>query len=238
MTHLKITRWLPIIFFLAAALILSAFIWSRNNPNAFSRMSIDLYAQASPKELSSPGKLEAGRKVRVVTERTPWVLVQAGSVEGFLPKWYLTGYTADILPDIDPYSMVIKEKAPVYLYPGQDTPISDLAAGKVVKVEKEFNNWRYVHIAVYDIPRVQRGWVSGEFLAASEEAVPLEGRLPVGTKIYDGPNAEIIPGLPTEVHPVDQRVYIIEEKGYMAYVQGPGGWTAWVYKKDIVFDPF
>jgi hypothetical protein len=119
-------------------------------------MSIDLYADVSPRELSSLEKLEAGRKVRVVTERPPWVLVQAGSVKGFLPKWYLTRYTADILPDIDPYLMVIKEKAPVYLDPGQDTLISNLTAGAVVKVEKEFNNWRYVHIAVYDIPKVQR----------------------------------------------------------------------------------
>ncbi|NLI11263.1 hypothetical protein [Pelotomaculum propionicicum] len=100
------------------------------------------------------------------------------------------------------------------------------------------HNWRYVRIAVYDVPKVQRGWVSREYLAATEEAVPLEGKLPVGTRIYYGPNAEIVPGFPTEVDLHYQKVHIVEEKGEMAYVSGPGGWNAWVYKKDIVFDPF
>ncbi|TEB07710.1 Bacterial SH3 domain protein [Pelotomaculum schinkii] len=238
MTKFGIFKRLSLIFILAAALSLSAFLWVRNMSNTFCRMSIELYADASPDELSSPGKLEAGRKVRSLAERSPWVLVQAGTTEGWLPAWYLTRDTNDLLQDIAPYLMVVKENAPVYLYPGQDAPISDLAAGKVVKVEKELYNWRYVHIAVYDVPRVQRGWVSREYLATREEAVPMEGRLPAGTKIYYGPNAEQIAGLPEEVDPADQRVYIDKEIGEMAYVSGPGGWNAWIYKKDIVYDPF
>lgn len=238
MINSKITRWLPIIFILALLIILSAFLWARNSANTFCRMPIDLYEDVSPREMSSPGKLEAGQKVEAATERPPWVLVRAGSIEGYLPGWYLTKNSSDILPGTDPYLMVVKEKTQVYLYPGQDTPISDLAAGKVVKVESEYNNWRYVHIAVYDIPKVQRGWVSGEFLATREEAVPLEGKLSVGTKIYYGLNAEKYAGFPEEVGPIDERVQIIKETGDMAYVQGPAGWNAWVYKKDIVYDPF
>lgn len=238
MNKFGISKWLPIIAFLTAAVILSAFLWARNMPNKFCRMSIELYADVSPRELFSPGKLEAGRKVRVVTERPPWVLVQAGTTEGWLPGWCLTRDANDLLPDIASYLMVVKEKAPVYLYPGQDTPISDLTAGKVVKVEKDFNNWRYVRIVIYDALQVQRGWVSREYLATREEAVPMEGKLPVGTKIYYGPNAEKIAGFPEEVYPNDQRVYIDEKIGDMAYVSGPGGWNAWVYKKDIVYDPF
>lgn len=88
--------------------------------------------------------------------------------------------------------------APVYLYPGQDDPISELTAGKVVKVEKESNTWRYVRIDVYDIPKVQRGWVPREHLATKDEAVTLKGKLPVGTKIYYGPNAEKYAGFPEE----------------------------------------
>ena len=188
--------------------------------------------------MSSTGKLEAGQKVKVVTERPPWVLVRVGSIEGFLPGWYLTRNASDILPDTDPYLMVVKEKTPVYLYPGRDTPISDLTAGTVVKVEKEFNTWRYVRIAVYDIPKVQRGWVSWEYLATRDEAVSLEGKLPVGTDIFYGPNAEKTAGLPEKVYPNDQNIYIDQEIGDMAYVSGPGGWNAWVYKKDIIYDPF
>lgn len=92
-----------------------------------------------------------------------------------------------------------------------DTPISDLTAGKVVKVEREFNNWRYVQIVIYDVPQVQRGWVSREYLATREEAVPLEGKLPVGTKIYYGPNAEKYAGFPEEV-------YLISIDTYYLYV--------------------
>jgi hypothetical protein len=44
--------------------------------------------------------------------------------------------------------------------------------------------------------------------------------------------------LPEEVGPVNERVQIIKETGDMVYVQGPGGWNAWVYKKDIIYDPF
>jgi len=72
----------------------------------------------------------------------------------------------------------------------------------------------------------------------SYEAVCLQGKLLVGTKIYYGPNAERYAGFPEEVDPIDVRVKIIREVGDMAYVQGAGGWNAWVYKKDIIYDPF
>ncbi len=78
MDKLGMSKRLPIIFFLAAALILSAFLWTRNKANVFSRISVDLYADVTPSELSSAGSLEAGQKLRVVTKRPPWILVQAG----------------------------------------------------------------------------------------------------------------------------------------------------------------
>ncbi len=134
--------WLIIIAFLGTALIL--FWWVRNTSSTFCRMSVDLYNDVLPQELlSPPGRLEAGQEVEVVAEHLPWVLVRSGSLEGWLPEWFLSRDDADLLTNIAPYLMVIKEKAPVYLYPGQETAISDLAAGKVVKVESEYNNCEY-----------------------------------------------------------------------------------------------
>ena len=229
--------WLIIIAFLGTALIL--FWWVRNTSSTFCRMSVDLYNDVLPQELlSPPGRLEAGQEVEVVDEHLTWVLVRSGPFEGWLPEWYLSRDAADLLTNIAPYLMVLKEKAPVYLYPGQETAIADLAAGKVVEVESEYNNWRYVHIAVYDMPKVQRGWVLVESLATREEVDPLEGKLPVGTKIYYGPNAEKCAGFPEEIDPIEERIHVIKEIEDMAYVQGPGGWNAWVYKKDIIYDPF
>ena len=75
-------------------------------------------------------------------------------------------------------------------------------------------------------------------MATREEVDPLEGKLPVGTKIYYGPNAEKCAGFPEEIDPIEERIHVIKEIEDMAYVQGPGGWNAWVYKKDIIYDPF
>lgn len=207
---------------------------------AYSRMSVGLYHGDTPLELRDSGRLEAGGKVVIKEKSPPWVLVQSGQLEGWLPRWYLAEDSGDLLPWIEPYTMVVKKKAPGYLYPGKDAPrIPDLDAGKVVRVEYEYGDWRYVQIAVFNIPAVQRGWVPAEYLGTRDEAAPLEGIIPPGTRVYnEGPFNDHFLSLQEEPVTYDMRVYVSSEKGDMVYVQAAGGWGGWVYKKDIIFDPF
>lgn len=206
---------------------------------AFSRMSAGTYPGDSPLELFSPGSLQAGQRVTVRGKRLPWALVRSGSIEGWIPLWYLTGEGHN-LPEITPYPMVVKKRAPVHLYPDKDAPLTrDLDAGKVVKVEYEYGPWRYVHIVVYDIPAVLRGWVPGEYLAAAGEVAPTEGRIPKGTRVYYGdPDAADTSGMSGEITPCQMIVGVLHEKGEMLYVNAAGGWSAWVRKQDVVFNPF
>lgn len=206
----------------------------------YSRMSVGLYHGDSPLELQDAGRLEAGGKVVVKEKSPPWVLVQAGPVGGWLPRWYLTEDSGDLLPPIEPYTMVVKKKAPGYLYPGREAPqILGLDAGKVVRVEYEYGDWRYVQIAVFSIPAVHRGWVPAAYLGTRDEAAPLEGIIPPGTRVYYGDSiSDNILSLPGETTTHSLIVYISREKDDMVYMQAAGGWSAWVYKKDIIFDPF
>ncbi|MHB8918890.1 MAG: stalk domain-containing protein [Desulfocucumaceae bacterium] len=206
----------------------------------YSRMSVGLYHGDSPLELQDAGRLEAGGKVVVKEKSPPWVLVQAGPVEGWLPRWYLAEDSGDLLPPIEPYTMVVKKQASGYLYPDKEAPrILGLDAGKVVRVEYEYGDWRYVRIAVFSIPAVHRGWIPAEYLGTRDEAAPLEGIIPPGTRVYnEGPFNDHVLSLQEEPVTYDMRVYVSSEKGDMVYVQAVGGWGGWVYKKDIIFDPF
>jgi hypothetical protein len=213
---------------------------SRETPEtAFARMNVGLYPGDSPVELSSPGSLQAGQRVTVGEKRPPWALVEAGTTGGWIPLWYLAGEDHS-LPEITSYPLVVKKRAPVHLYPEKGAPvIRDLDAGKVVKVEYEYGPWRYVHIAVYGIPAVQRGWVQGEYLAAAGEAAPGEGSIPAGTRVYYGdPEAADTAGMPGDVTTHRMTVRVLKEKGEMLYVIAAGGWSAWVNKRDMIFNPF
>lgn len=245
MNFLKNIKWLAVIFAIFVFLILSSFLWIKDN-TALCRMSINLYEESSPREMSPLDKLEAGQKIRVKEKHFPWVLVQAGSFEGWLPEWYLTKNAKDLLPEIVPYLMVVKEETPLYLYPDYhihryypSNELENLEAGVLVKVENEFNNWSYVQFIVHGVPRVQRGCVKSESLATSQEATPLQGKILAGTRIFLGDSTEEnITSLPMEIcdHNVSINIYL--EKGDMFYVFAAGGWSFWVNKKDIIFDPF
>lgn len=230
--------------FISISLLIS-FLWGENN-TVLCRMSINLYEDSLPREMSLVDKMEAGQKIRIKEKRLPWVLVQDGSAKGWLPEWYLVKKPAEVLPEIDPYLMIVKEEAPLYLYPNYpiyryypDNELEILKAGVVVKVENEFNDWRYARFIAHTIPHVQRGWVKSDNLATSNEATPLQGRIVIGTRIYLGSgNEENITNLPTEICDLNQSVNIGHEKGDMVYVFTPGGSSFWVNKKDIIFDLF
>lgn len=246
MKILKNINYLPILSVSLILLILLTFLlWTKNN-TLFCRMSINLYENNLPREMSLQGKLETGEKIFLKEKRLPWLLVQTESIEGWLPEWYVIRNTKDALPDIAPYLMFVKEKTPLYLYP--DYPVyryqpndelETIKAGVVVKVENEFNNWRYIRFIVHTIPAVQRGWVKSESLTTSQEVTPIQGKILVGTKVYIGDAfKENITNLPTKLCDLNMSVNIEREKGDMAYVISAAGWSAWVNKKDIIFDPF
>ncbi|MHB1043435.1 MAG: SH3 domain-containing protein [Eubacteriales bacterium] len=221
-----------IISILATATIILIFLYYKNASPYFIRMTVNLYQGDSPREPGILEKLNAGQRVKIKEEHSQWVLVKAGSIEGWLPKWYLTRNPDDIQRDISPNLMVVKEQVSVCLYPDASAAVSSLHAGSVVKVEQVYNNWSYVLYQIYDIPKVMRGWVQSGFLGTREEATPMEGIILSGAKVYYGEPGQ----LREEILTLDEAVHIVKEEGPMVYVQGAGGWVAWVYKEDIVFD--
>jgi len=239
------SHWLKVLAVLFILIILISFLWGKNN-KVFCRMSVNLYEDSFPREMSLVDKLEAGKKIRVKKKRLPWVLVQDGAGEGWLPEWYLVKKPTDVLAEIPAYLMVVKEETPLYLYPDcpiyryyPDNELETLEPGVVVKVENEFDDWRYVRFVTHTIPHVTRCWIKSNSLAKSNEVTPRQGRIVVGTRIYLGDgNEENITNLPAEICDLNENVNIRHEKGDMVYVFVAGGRSFWVNKKDIILDPF
>lgn len=238
MTVLRLGR--PQRLFAAAVAVVAAVaiacFWPRGEI-MYARMSVELYQNCVPEELSRPGALAAGQKVTVIERQLPWVRVRAQSTDGWLPEWYLALGPDHRLPASQEYFRVVRHKCRVYLYPDDAAPtIGDLDRGKVVKVAAEYGDWRYVHIIVFDIPAVSRGWVRAGELATGGEVEPKEGCLPTGTTVYIGDPTVADPrALPSEVTTYDMTVSLDFERSDWVYVSAAGGWTAWVAKADIVF---
>lgn len=242
MTVFRLGRslWLSAAAVAVLAVVAVAWLWPRGEI-MYARMAVELYQNCAPEELSRPGALAAGQRVTVIGRQPPWARVRAQSTDGWLPEWYLAQGPNQRLPAIQEYFRVVRDKCRVYLYPDDAAPaVRDLDRGKVVKVEAEYGDWRYVDIIVFDIPAVSRGWVRAGELATGGEVEPKEGRLPTGTTVYIGdPTASDPRALPSEKTPYDMTVSLDFERGDMVYVSAAGGWTAWVAKADIVFSvPF
>ena len=239
------SHWLKVLVVLFISIILISFLWGKNN-KVLCRMSVNLYEDSFPREISLVDKLETGQEIRIKEKRLPWVLVQNGTAEGWLPEWYLVRKPTEVLPEISAYLMVVQEETLLYLYPDYpiyryypDNELETLKAGVVVKVENEFDDWRYVRFVTHTIPHVTRGWIKSNSLAKSNEVTTRQGRIVVGTRIYLGDgNEENITNLPAEICDLNENVNIGHEKGDMVYVFVAGGRSFWVNKKDIILDPF
>ncbi len=240
MTKRVLSRLLTVALLMAACVSSACRRNIQQGPDVL-RMTVSLYRTPAAEELAGGETLQARARVRVKSRRPPWVLVGLGEVEGWLPEWYLTWeLTDDVVEDFEPYCMVVKEETDVKLFPDESADtILDLQAGKVVRVCAEFQNWRYVRIAVYDIPNILRGWVNQDSLVDLAEGHPMEGKILPGTTVFFGdPRSQGFDTMVRERISQVMIVYLGEEIGDMVHVSAAGGWDAWVSRSNIVFEPF
>ena len=160
--------------------------------------------------------------------------LRSGDNDGWLPKWYLDGSDEKPVRDNVQDYLVLKENMQGLLYP--DGPgIVDLEKGKLLKPLKEWNNWYFTGIIVYDIPSVQYAWVPKDALLPIGEAEPSEGFLHEGTEVYGYDSFEAYGPVNPEKLDYTMRVFVRKEKeGYIA-VGAAGGWTAWTKKENLKF---
>ena len=227
--------------FILGAFVLGACRQSPQSNASVLRMSVSLYRLPAAQELAKGETLQAGTKIKEESKRSPWVFVRSGDIEGWLPEWYLTSEPSrEVVEGFEPYCMVVREETDVKLFPEKtaDT-ILKLQPGKVVRVCAKFQQWLYVQIAAFDIPNVLRGWVNQSFLVSLEEGHPGEGKILPGTVVFFGdPHSEGFDKMASERISQAMIVYLGEEIGNIVHVSGAGGWDGWVYRTDIIFDPF
>ena len=178
--------------------------------------------------------VQGGSAVEVLETEGDWVYLRSGDNDGWLPKWYLDGSDEKPVRDNVQDYLVLKENMQGLLYP--DGPgIVDLEKGKLLKPLKEWNNWYFTGIIVYDIPSVQYAWVPKDALLPIGEAEPSEGFLHEGTEVYGYDSFEAYGPVNPEKLDYTMRVFVRKEKeGYIA-VGAAGGWTAWTKKENLKF---
>jgi len=194
-----------------------------------------LYPDPEPVFLALPqAMVTGGSVVEVLETQGEWVYLRSGENEGWLPGWYLEGENESPVREKVLDYMVLKEKSQGLLYP-DGPPIVELAKGKLLKPLKEWDDWYFAGIIVYDIPAVQCAWVPKDALLPIGEIEPSEGFLHKGTVVYGFDSFEKNGPVNPEKLQYTLTVFILKEKdGYIA-VQTAGGWTAWTRKENLKF---
>jgi len=195
-----------------------------------------LYPGPEPIFLALPQAMVTGGSiVEVVETKGEWVNLQSGENQGWLPKWYLEGEKEEPVQDKVLDYLVLKEKRQGLLYPN-GPEVVELDKGKLLKPLKEWQDWYFVGIIVYDIPAVQVAWVPKNALVPMGKIKAREGFLHKGTVVYgydsfekDGPvnPAKLDYSMPVFVSK--------ETNGYIA-VNAAGGWSGWTKKDNLKFE--
>lgn len=194
-----------------------------------------LYPGPDPVFLALPQAVVIGGSVvEVIETKGEWVHLKSGEDQGWLPKWYLEVEKDAPVKDIEADYKVLKENCQGLLYP--DGPVTvTLEKGKLAKPIKEWGDWYFVGIIVYDIPAVQCAWIPKEALVELGETESREGFLHEGTEVYGFENFEKHgPENPEKLQNTMTVYVIMEKEGYIA-VQAAGGWTAWTKKENLKF---
>lgn len=182
-----------------------------------------------------PGTVRGGDQVEVIEINRDWVNLRSGEVEGWLPRWYLGGENEDPVRDIEADYLVLKEKGLGFLYPG-GPDVTELDQGKLLKPLKEWRDWYFVAIIVYDIPAVQAAWVTKSALAPIGEVEAREGFLHTGAEVYQDYDIFLRDGpVYGEKLTYPLQVYVSQEKEGYLYVTAAGGWGAWTKKENLKF---
>jgi hypothetical protein len=203
----------------------------------YARMKVALYQANVPEELVDVGEVDAGQEVKVISVEGAWTQVQADSIEGWLPSWYLTVTASqdDSLAEIEPYFMFLKDPVDLCLTPeATDEAPWQLGPGGIVVVKALWGDWAYVYIRVYSIPAASRGWVKVSALGTRSEVQPVEADLLAGTRVYY--NNFLAPpddSATSETTTYDMWVGFGIEVGPWTQVWTGGGWVAWVKTTDL-----
>lgn len=195
-----------------------------------------LYPGPYPVLLALPQAVVTGGSIAEVIEtKEEWVHLRSGENQGWLPKWYLDGSSDTPVRDKSQDYMVLKEKSQGLLYPNGPKTV-ELEKGKLLKPIKEWGDWYFVGIIVYDIPAIQCAWVPRDVLLPVGKMEAGEGFLHEGTKVYGYDSFEKNGPVNPEKLQYTMTVFVLKEKeGYIA-VQAAGGWTAWTKKENLKFD--
>ncbi len=176
--------------------------------------------------------VQGGSIVEVLETGGEWVHLRSGDYDGWLPKWYLKGADEEPVRENVMDYLILKEDMQGLLYPG-GPGIVDLEKGKLLKPLKEWKDWYFAGIIVYDIPAVQCAWVPKDALLPIGEMEPREGFLHEGTEVYGYDSFEANGPVNPEILPYTMSVFVRKEKdGYIA-VDAAGGWTAWTKKENL-----
>jgi hypothetical protein len=176
--------------------------------------------------------VQGGSTVEVLETGGDWVHLRSGESDGWLPKWYLQGADEEPVRENVMDYLILKENMQGLLYPN-GPGIVDLEKGKLLKPMKEWKDWYFTGIIVYDIPSVQYAWVPKDALLPIGEMEPSEGFLHEGTEIYETNIFEASNPPEPIILDYTMSVFVNDEKdGYIA-VGGAGGWTAWTKKENL-----
>lgn len=191
-----------------------------------------LYEGADPLVLSGPpGEVPGGAAVRVLEKGPDWVRIKHGTVEGWLPAWYL----ADDGPAVTVAAADFRAlggAAEGLLYPDGPKAVT-LERGDLVRPVLQWADWVMVERLYFDLPAVRWAWVPAAALAG--EAQPREGFLREGSTVYFADKYEDINRAGPEIQDFMMQVRLGERRGDYVRLDAPAGWRAWTAAENIYF---
>ncbi|MDQ0116294.1 hypothetical protein [Paenibacillus harenae] len=200
----------------------------------------DIGARYDPSGISGAGpvfEVNKGDAFRILAAQDEYVQVESQDLKGWIPAFYFSKEAANIKTGT-PYYMIVAKEVPVSSSPGEKAkePHLDLWAGKVVRIEKSYEDWVAVRIVQYDAEYGADMWVPKSFLQAYDPANAKEGRLAQDSHIYDE-NGQIKEE--EWINPVFiQEETQIDKIGPVYQIIGAGGQTGYIRVKEFIPNPF
>ncbi len=191
----------------------------------------ELYNEASPMILrQSPGSVSRGA-VDVLDKQGEWVQVRQGSVQGWIPQWYLDYGDLPVKPIKSPWKVATGPTRGL-LYP-YGPELTWVGQGRLVKPFMKAGDWVEVEVLVFDLPAVSRVWIPKEILANPTEFKPTQGFIKPGSEAWlefdqIGKTQPDIAG--------PWPVGLGEERDGYVLVSAPAGWGGWTKKENITFE--
>ncbi|MFD2672103.1 hypothetical protein [Marinicrinis sediminis] len=180
------------------------------------------YAQTA---VSYVDELKQGTQVEIIdaAPEEEMVKVRTTRQQGWVPAWMLMEKAQEMV-EVTPYEMIVKQQTSFYLYPEQEEPYGfELEKGRVVQIQKEFDDWVEVDFLIGDAGYIDHRWMRKDRLMRYEDDQARDGLVIPGRTAY----ADFRFG-----------VWIIGEEDGEYQVEGPGGATGTVPIEDFIPNPF